>query len=516
MRSLKIPKLAISTDNPSPKSTVAKNNRSNVFDRIPPPRNPRWGYALMLLLLVAGGGGVFGWQWWQSRQSIDSGQVSGPPPVPVKLETVSTSTVEDSSEFVGTLEAQQRATLRSETNGDLVEIYVRPGDRVVQGETLAQVDRRAAEADVARAEADVAEMEAQLAELQAGTRQERISQARARLEQAEADLRNARSGASPAEISQARARVEAARATANLTASRVERFRMLEREGAVSTDDLDEQEERYRTAQATLRESRRRLEELQAGQDIDIDRLSALVEERRQELRELENGARIEEIDRTQAELNAAIADARSAQVQLQDTAIVAPFDGIVGDIPVKVGDYLTRSDVFTTLTQNDTLELRLSIPLERSNELRLGLPVEVFDATGNPEPLALGRVSFISPQVNEESQTVLVKVTFSNTDGKLRDRQFVRARVIWRERPGRVVVPTNAITFQGERRFVFVAQENGEVLTAVRRPIKLGISQGDRTEIIEGINPGDRLIVSGLQKLVDGRPIQEAMGELQ
>ncbi|MGC9502780.1 efflux RND transporter periplasmic adaptor subunit [Baaleninema sp.] len=513
--STQFPEPTISTEDRSSNTSSPEESSSSPFDRDPSPKPPRWGLIVIAIVILAGGGGYFGWQWWQSRQSGQSEQASGPRPAPVELDTVETASVEDSSEFVGTLEAQQTATLRAETDGEIVEIYVRPGDTVGQGEILAQLDSRSVEADIAQNQADVRRAQAELAELQAGTREEQIAQARARLRQAEADLRNAQSGASPAEIAQARSRLESARATANLASDRLDRYRLLESRGAVSTDELDQRQEDYQTAMASLREAQDALEELQAGQDVDIDRLSALVEQRRQELRELENGARIEEIDRARADVEMAQADLEAARVRLQDTAVIAPFTGTIGDIPVKVGDYLNRGDVFATLTQNQTMELRLSIPLERSDELRLGLPVEVFDAAGSSTPLALGRVSFISPQVNQDSQTVLVKVTFENTDGKLRDRQFVRARVIWRERPGTVVIPTTAIVFQGQRRFVFVAQGSGENLTAKRQPVELGISQGDRTEVIEGVQPGDRIIVSGLQKLADGRPIMPVGGEM-
>jgi RND family efflux transporter MFP subunit len=226
-------------------------------------------------------------------------------------------------------------------------------------------------------------------------------------------------------------------------------------------------------------------------------------------LRELETGTRPEEIAQAEADLDAAMADARSIEVNLEDTQIIAPFSGMVGDIPLKVGDSVSRGDVFTTLTQNDRLELRLAIPLERSNDLDLGLPVEVFDpADANEAALAVGRVNFISPQVDPESQSILVKVAFDNPDGRLRDRQFVRSRIIWRQRPDTIVIPTTAVTFQGQRRFVFVPTGDGETLTAQRRQVDLGETQGDQSEVLSGLEPGDRLITSGIQKIRDGQPV--------
>lgn len=500
------------TDDPNDLESVERDESEETAEQSatsPPPDSPnRWWIVVLIIALLAGGGGFAGWQWWQSRQQSGQEQ-AGPPPTAVEAETIEPRTVEDTSDFVGTLEAEQTAQLRSEASGEIVEIYVQSGDRIAQGETLAQLDRRAAEASLARAEADVSRANARLAELQAGTRDEQIAQARARLRQAEADLRDARSGASPAEVAQARARLESARATVELTSRRLDRFGTLEARGAVPTDELDGVRERARTAQANLEEARRELEELQETQDTEVNRLAAEVEERREALRELENGARPEEIAQAQADLEAAVADVRAAEVTLQDTEIVAPFSGTVGDIPVKVGDYLGLSDVFATLTQNDRLNLQLSVPLERSDDLRLGQPVEIYDPSGEAEdPLALGRIRFIAPQVSSDSQTLMVEASFENPQGRLRDRQFVRARIIWEERPGGVLIPTTAITFQGQRRFVFVVNGSEGNLSVERRQVELGLSQGDRTEVVEGLEPGDRIVTSGLQKLRDGQPV--------
>jgi RND family efflux transporter MFP subunit len=498
------------TDNISsqPNAPVEPEQETPVVEQ-DSPNPPKWWLVLLLGLLLLGGGGFLGWQWWQSQQATGQEQQQGPPPTPVDTTTVDTTTVEDTSEFVGTLEAQQTASLRSESSGEIRAIYVRPGDVVGQGEPLAQIDRRAVEASLAQAEANINRARARLAELQAGPREEEIAQARARLRQAEADLQDAQSGANPSQIAQAESRIESARATLNLARQRLERFRTLEAQGAIPTDDLDEARERYRTAQADLEEAQRRREELEETQDSSISRLSAEVEERQQALRELETGTRPEEIAQAEADLDAAMADARSIEVNLEDTQIIAPFSGMVGDIPLKVGDSVSRGDVFTTLTQNDRLELRLAIPLERSNDLDLGLPVEVFDpADANEAALAVGRVNFISPQVDPESQSILVKVAFDNPDGRLRDRQFVRSRIIWRQRPDTIVIPTTAVTFQGQRRFVFVATGDGETLTAQRRQVDLGETQGDQSEVLSGLEPGDRLITSGIQKIRDGQPV--------
>jgi RND family efflux transporter MFP subunit len=365
-----------------------------------------------------------------------------------------------------------------------------------------------------------------------------------------------RSGSTQEEIDQARAQIEDARARVELTEERVQRNRALVEQGAISRDRFDEVVTENRRANADLERTQERLAQLQENRREQIEqaqaqvaearealqlqqsgarpeeiaraeaqvaearealqlqqsgarpeeiaRAEAQVEERRQELRELQNGTRPEEIAQAEAQLAEAIAQVRALEVELQDTNVLAPFAGIIGDIPVKLGDYVKAGDKITTLTQNDELELRMEIPLERGSELKLGLPVEISDAEG--EALTQGRITFVSPTVNQDSQTILAKATFRN-NGELRDRQFVRAKVIWSQRPNAIVVPTTAVIFQGQQRFIFVAQ-GSDPMVAKRKSLELGLIKGDRAEVVQGLVPGDRIVVSGIQKLGDGAPI--------
>lgn len=498
--------LETQTTEPSNAHAEERDGKQSPFEREGRSR-PWWLIILAIALLV--GGGTFAWQWLQSRGNDAAGgsaAQSQPRGVPVQLSSVEPSSIKETSEFVGTLDAKQSVAIRSERSGRLTQLYVTDGDVVEQGQTIARLDSRAVEADLREAEASLSQFEARLAELRAGTRQERIGQAKARLEQAKYRLRNAQSGATPEEIAQAEARVESAQAEVVLTEQRVERYRQLEREGAVSQDTLDEFIEENRTAKANLREAERRLAELQKNQSSNVDELAAEVEELRQELRELENGARPEDIAAAEADVRSAAARVQAREVELQDTRVVAPFSGTIGDIPVKLGDYLNVGDVVTTITQNQFMELEMAIPLEQGDLLERGLPVEI--STDRGEFLTQGEISFISPQVSDDSQTILTKATFNNRSGKLRDSQFVRAEVVWQTKEDAIAIPTNAIIFQGTKRFVFVVKPESEPLSVKKQEIKLGIEYGDRSEVLEGLEAGDRIVVSGTQKLADGAPI--------
>lgn len=476
----------------------------------PPPKS---GSLLLPALMAVGllllaGGGVFGWQWWQSRSKGGAGgppaALSKPRGVPVRLARVELAPVEESSEFVGTLEAQKSVGLKAEIDGLVREIYVKSGSEVAKGTSVARIESDSLQAELRQAKANQLGAEARLKELQAGSRPEEIARAKASLAAAETRLADAQAGAAPEEIAQAEAQLESAKAAAALTKQRVSRYEELAQQGAIAQDTLDQYIKEDRSAAAQLQEGERRLAQVRKGRTSDIERLKAEVEQQRQALLQLQNGSRPEEIAQAEAQVAQAAAQVRNAESQLERAAAVAPFAGKIGDIPVKLGDYVKKGEEITTVTQNDLLELRMPVPLERASDLREGLPVELSDSQG--KSLGTGRVSFISPNVTD-SQTVLAKAAFDNPQGQLLNGQFVRAKVIWNRRSS-AVVPATAVVFQGEGRFVFVAPGPDEPAVAKRQPVKLGLVNGDRAEVIEGLVPGDTIIVSGIQKLADGAPI--------
>ena len=134
-------------------------------------------------------------------------------------------------------------------------------------------------------------------------------------------------------------------------------------------------------------------------------------------------------LDSAKAQLAALDAQVRQEQVQLHYYRVLAPREGIVGDIPVRVGDRVNPQTVLTTVDQPGALEAYIEVPVEKARALRSGMPVEILDT--EDKPLAQGRVDFISPEVSNQTQTVLAKATISNRQGILRTSQFMRARVI-------------------------------------------------------------------------------------
>jgi RND family efflux transporter MFP subunit len=211
-------------------------------------------------------------------------------------------------------------------------------------------------------------------------------------------------------------------------------------------------------------------------------------------------------LDAAQAQMDALDSQVREQEVQLHYYKVVAPRTGIVGDIPVRVGDRVTTATQLTTVDQPGSLEAYVYVPIERSSQLKMNLPVQVVDATG--KVLADTRVSFISPQVDNTTQTVLIKARIANGNDALRQSQFIRARVVWgtHQNPE---VPILAVSRLAGQYFAFVAEaQNGGAFVARQRPLTIGQTVGNDYEVRDGIKPGDKVIVSGTQFLLDGAPV--------
>jgi len=209
-------------------------------------------------------------------------------------------------------------------------------------------------------------------------------------------------------------------------------------------------------------------------------------------------------LDAAQADFKAVESQVREQQAELRYYRVTAPAAGVVGDIPVRVGDRVTVSTLLTTVDSPGIMEAYVSVPVERASGLKPGLPVRILDSSGNV--LAESHVTFISPQVDDQTQTVLVKAGIANRS-TLRPAQFIRARVVWGTRQG-PVVPVLAVSRVSGQYFAFVAEQDKGGLVARQRPVKLGEIVGNDYVVLEGIKEGDRVIVSGTQFLRDGVPV--------
>jgi RND family efflux transporter MFP subunit len=427
--------------------------------------------------------------------------------IPVKLETLSRSMLIDSTEYVGTLEALQRVDLAPKIQGRIINIFVTEGDAVEKGQIIGELEptqqqesvnaataniqsqiasRNQAEAELRQTSAERDSVKAEVARLTAD-----VSSAIADLKSAEADLQRGESELELAQIN-------------------YERSVFLVERGVVPKQDLDNKTRDLATSRANVEALKKSRDSFAADVQASKEALNSAKENLK---------AAVSRVDGARSRVDQAVANIREAQgnkgaieQELIYNRMYAPISGVVGSFnEKKVGDFLNIGEPLTTVTNNDEFNLNINIPTEFLNRLKLGLPVEIINNDGSAG--ITGAVTYVSPLVDQSSQSVLTKVTFKN-DGNLKDDQYVKVRLIWDTKPG-VLIPTSAVSSLGGQKFVFVAKpgesEGGETsLIAKQVPIKVGTIQGQAYQVISGVKQGDQIAVTRILDLKNNTPISE------
>jgi len=335
--------------------------------------------------------------------SSAQGPQGGPPPAGVQITTLAEKPVEQTSEFIATVQSRRSTTVQPEVDGIVTRIFVKSGQRVNAGTPLVQINADKQQAAVRSSEAS-----------RSGT---------------EADVQYWR--------------------------QQVKRLEALVEAGAISRQEFEQAQNSLRTAEARL-----------AALDAQV----------------------------------------REGRVELQYYRVNAPQAGVIGDIPVRTGDRVTQSTVITTIDENAALEAYIQVPLDRSPDLRLGLPVQLLDTEG--KIVATNPITFVAPRVDDATQTVLVKSALQEFPPALRVQQFIRARIVWRAAPG-LTVPVTAVTRISGQDFCFVAEQGPNGLIARQRPITIGELIGNDYVVTGGLKPGENVITAGIQKIGDGAPVR-------
>jgi RND family efflux transporter MFP subunit len=208
----------------------------------------------------------------------------------------------------------------------------------------------------------------------------------------------------------------------------------------------------------------------------------------------------------SQAQLQAIEAQLREQNVALAFHSVSAPVAGIVGDVPVRVGDSVTRSSVLTTIDQNAGLEVYINVPVQEAPRLKLGLPIHVLDDRG--QLLGDETLSYVAASVDPATQSVLAKAVLHATKN-VRTEQFVHAQIVWTKEPA-LLAPLVALDRINGQFFAYVAEggEGGKKVVR-QRAIETGPVIGNDYVVKSGLKAGETLIVSGVQKIGDGVPVK-------
>ncbi|MFB2767979.1 efflux RND transporter periplasmic adaptor subunit [Pelatocladus sp. BLCC-F211] len=434
----------------SPQSDTKVENNPPQTESQPPRKQSRWLW-LLLALVALTGGGITVWRVFASENQTPAkaNATAQPPAIPVKVSAVESGTIEESSEYIANIESRRSVALQPRIQGQVSQIFVRAGDPVKDGDPIIQVDSREQQAAVSSVNAAA-------------------QAARSQVENAKATLRS----------------LEADRqsflADVKLNQEDYNRYVDLANQGAVSQQTKEQYANRLAVARAAFSANESKIKAQQA----------AVVE--------------------AEKSLQQALANTNQQKVQLQYYRVTAPFAGTVGDIPVKSGDFVNTSTQLATITQNRPLEINVSVPIERASQLRNGMLVELINPQG--QTIGSSRVFFISPKANNENRMIQIKALYDNENNKLRADEYVRARVIFSQSSG-VVIPTSAVARIAGQNFVFVEQnqrspQGKPQLVAKQKRVELGNIKGNNYQVLKGLQPGERIIVSGLLNLRDGAPI--------
>lgn len=382
-----------------------------------------------------------------SAQSNPAGGGMGAmPPALVKTSIVNAHDLPETSTFVGVIKSRKSVNLRPMVAGRITQIFARSGDEVKAGQPLIQLDQAKQEAVV--------------------------SNASAQTESWIAEQENARAMVKSLEASKV-----SKQANLEFATKQHARYKQLNDQGAVSAEQVDNWRNQMNVARAELDAIEAQIRAQKAVESKDAKLL-------------MQSKAGIKE----QTE-------------QLHYFTVRAPFAGQVGDVPVRVGDYVTTETLLTSVDQLHPLELYINIPTTESRHLRKGLAAQVLNDDGTVDEQ--GVIFFVGAQVNAMDQTVLAKAQLANAKESLRTGQEVKVRVVWSYAPT-LTVPVTAVTRFTGQDFVFVAETNKDgKLCAKQKAVKLGAIEGNEYRVVSGLKEGDEIVTSGTQTLSDGAPIK-------
>ncbi len=211
------------------------------------------------------------------------------------------------------------------------------------------------------------------------------------------------------------------------------------------------------------------------------------------------------------ADIETARAAIALAENDIVYTKVLSPISGTVGETKIRVGNNVSpQSGVLVTIVQSDPINIQFALSesdFYRSFEggkLKGDMKMEVLRADGAP----LGRevkVDFVDNQVDTATDTIMVQLVTDNADSMLIPGGYAKVLLTETYEPAKMAVKTSAVMFEGAKRYVYVVASDG---TAVRRDIVPGVQIGDLQIVESGVEPGERIVVSGVHKVVPGAPV--------
>ena len=202
-------------------------------------------------------------------------------------------------------------------------------------------------------------------------------------------------------------------------------------------------------------------------------------------------------LDQAAATLKVQQARLALAEAQLAKTRIRAPFSGVLGLRNVSVGEVVKDGAELVMLEDVSRMKVDLRLPERFLGQLRPGQSIGV-EVDAFPGKSFLATLDALDAQVDANGRSVLARGLLANPDGALRSGMFAKARIVLREKPQATVVPEEAIMPVGDDSFVFRVEDG----KALRIAVRTGLRRDGRVEVLDGVQPGDTVVVAGQQRL--------------
>ncbi len=218
-------------------------------------------------------------------------------------------------------------------------------------------------------------------------------------------------------------------------------------------------------------------------------------------------------VDQNQAQLDQMRANIAKTEAIIAQKLIRAPFDGVLGIRQVEVGQYVNAGGPVVTLTDLNNLYVNFTLPEQQRGQIAVGQQV-LISVDAYPDRTFEAALTTIEPQIDPGMRAVKVQATLANPDHALQPGMFANIRVVLPSGPDVVTVPATSVDFTLYGDSVFVVREDGKdadgkpVLRVTRTFVKTGERDRDRVAILDGVSPGDQVVVSGQLKLQSGTAV--------
>lgn len=215
------------------------------------------------------------------------------------------------------------------------------------------------------------------------------------------------------------------------------------------------------------------------------------------------------DLERAEATSRSSAADLDLLTVRLDRTVVRAPFGGVVGERLVSLGDYVTTDTRLVTLQTVDPQRAAFQVPERYANQLKRGQRV-VFRVAALPGKEFSGTVDFIDPIVRLPGRTITVKAKVPNPRANLQAGMFIEVQLAIGIHPNAAILPEEAVLPVQGANFVWVVADG----KATRRPVELGVRTRGFVEATSGVEPGEQVVVGGVERLAEGVPVQPKVVE--